>query len=340
MKKPNLFDYATSELSQDAFIAWLITWADEQYAEIDKHLNQCAASFVRELIGESEDYAIGKVEAGRQWNNIDIWATVNDEFFVVIEDKKGTKERSGQLQTYAEVAKGHYGNTHMKVVLVYFRMEEQGDYSNVEEAGYKNFRREKMLKILDNYYQDTSPKERNDILVDYYFNLKELDAETNSFKTAPLSQWKWHAWKGFYSFLQNVLMDGKWRYVSSKAGGFLGFWWNFHYINIDGKEFEFYLQLEQEKLVFKIYPYEAEEREIIRDLYRQALYQKAEEKGIEVHQFGRLGKWMGVAKLANEYRIADENGMIELDATVNHLKEMERLLEEAEKELRKAHHFN
>ena len=43
--KPNLFDYATSELSQDAILAWLIQWADEQFLETDKHLNQCAELF-------------------------------------------------------------------------------------------------------------------------------------------------------------------------------------------------------------------------------------------------------------------------------------------------------
>ena len=28
--KPNLFKYATSELSQDAFICWLLEWAKPQ----------------------------------------------------------------------------------------------------------------------------------------------------------------------------------------------------------------------------------------------------------------------------------------------------------------------
>jgi hypothetical protein len=29
---PNIFTHATSELSQDAFLAYLIEWADPQYA--------------------------------------------------------------------------------------------------------------------------------------------------------------------------------------------------------------------------------------------------------------------------------------------------------------------
>ena len=29
--KPNLFKYAVSELTQDAFLCWLLEWADEKY---------------------------------------------------------------------------------------------------------------------------------------------------------------------------------------------------------------------------------------------------------------------------------------------------------------------
>ncbi len=99
-KKPNIFDYATSELSQDAFLTWLIQWADKDYREIDSSLNACAISFVQELLRKDNSYKIETVEAGRQWNNIDVWALVNNTYFLVIEDKKGTKEHSDQLNRY------------------------------------------------------------------------------------------------------------------------------------------------------------------------------------------------------------------------------------------------
>lgn len=31
MTNPNLFKFATSELSQDAFICWLLSWAEKDY---------------------------------------------------------------------------------------------------------------------------------------------------------------------------------------------------------------------------------------------------------------------------------------------------------------------
>ena len=52
------------------------------------------------------------------------------------EDKKETREHSEQLYRYAEIAKEYYKNTNIKIVLVYFKMEEQGEYVKIQDAGY------------------------------------------------------------------------------------------------------------------------------------------------------------------------------------------------------------
>ena len=48
--RPNLFTYATSELSQDAFICWLAKWADPKYKNIDQALHQAGQEFVVSMI--------------------------------------------------------------------------------------------------------------------------------------------------------------------------------------------------------------------------------------------------------------------------------------------------
>ena len=78
---------ATSELTQDAFIVWLMQWADKKFSEIDNELNRCAIDFVRSLIGESNEYVIETIKTKRQWNNIDVCGLVNDKYFVVINPK-------------------------------------------------------------------------------------------------------------------------------------------------------------------------------------------------------------------------------------------------------------
>ncbi|HWB53357.1 MAG TPA: hypothetical protein VG722_04165 [Tepidisphaeraceae bacterium] len=39
---PNIFNFATTELSQDAAICYLLEWADERFAKADPALNACA----------------------------------------------------------------------------------------------------------------------------------------------------------------------------------------------------------------------------------------------------------------------------------------------------------
>ena len=49
--EPNIFSFATSELSQDAMFAWLIKWADVKYKPTDAAIHEIAQSFVRMLVG-------------------------------------------------------------------------------------------------------------------------------------------------------------------------------------------------------------------------------------------------------------------------------------------------
>jgi len=334
MDRPNIFKIATSELSQDALITWLLKWADSEYSPVDRKLHSCAVKFVRSLIRETEDYDIKNVKAGRQWNNIDVWAKVNDDYFIVIEDKKGTKEHSGQLKKYAERAKKHYENENINIVLVYFKMEPQGNYSNIKGAGFSIFTREEMLSILKQYYEDTDNDNKNDILTDYYFYLKELDEKIKSFETT--EKWGWYAWKGFFETIQKEI-GGEWDYVPNPSGGFLGLWWNWNYKNLDGKEFQFYLQLEYGKLIFKLYVYKYEYRRELRDYYRRKLFTVAKADGIKdkIHKYGRIGQYMGVAKLKDDYRVKNENGLIDIASTIENLRKMKRFISLVASEIEK-----
>lgn len=330
-KSPNLFDYATSELSQDAFINWLIKWADKDYKEVDRSLNACAICFVQQLLGKGDSITIETIEAGRQWNNIDVWVLINNKYFIVIEDKKGSKEHSNQLNRYSEIAKKHYEKTDIEVILVYFKMEEQGKYQNITDAGFSVFQRKEMLSILKNYIGSTENK--NNILVDYFENLKNLDEKINSYLTTPIENWhSRYTWQGFYSELQNEI-EGNWDYVSNPSGGFLGFNWNWKHSIIEGREFDYYLQLEQGKLVFKLVAYKEDERRELRDFYQKKLYNKAKALNVEISQYGRLGKFMGVAKLNSEYRVTNEKGLLNFSETVENLKCIMKLIDETKKEI-------
>ena len=51
--KNNLFDYATSELSQDAFICWLCNWVnfkDEELSQEERELKRLATRFIEKMM--------------------------------------------------------------------------------------------------------------------------------------------------------------------------------------------------------------------------------------------------------------------------------------------------
>jgi hypothetical protein len=50
MASPNLFAFATSELSQDAFICWLASWADPSCRELNGPLHATATAFLDRLL--------------------------------------------------------------------------------------------------------------------------------------------------------------------------------------------------------------------------------------------------------------------------------------------------
>ena len=100
--RPNLFDYATSELSQDAFLAWFCRWADDSMNE-DKELQACARSFLKKYISlQQPDYeeTIRSVDVDKQYEHIDVLLTINDELRVIIEDKVHTYTHDNQLRRY------------------------------------------------------------------------------------------------------------------------------------------------------------------------------------------------------------------------------------------------
>ena len=296
INRPNLFAYATSELSQDAFLAWFIEWADQSYDNVDSNLHSCAVKFVKKLIDKGDGYSIDKIEVGRQWNHVDVWAKVNDQLFVAIEDKTNTSEHSNQLERYKEMIEEDDKLKGLEPVLVYFKMTEQSNFSVVEKADYRVFSRKDMIPILREYDDNTADGGRNNILVDYYRNLLELDQQIDSFRTLKVDDWHYHSWAGFYSSLQKEF-EGGWGYVHNPSGGFVGYWWDWRYGKLESGGFEYYLQLEQDKLVIKQHCYDRVDKYAVRDLLRDIIFKQQESYGLKFSKSGRIGKYMSVAKL-------------------------------------------
>jgi hypothetical protein len=249
-KRPNLFDFATSELSQDAFLAWLISWAHYHFHDKEPELHQIALNFVKELLFDPEqpnkftELTITSLEVNTQEKRIDVHAIVNETYFILIEDKKGTKEHSDQLNQYVKKIKNDRKYDQLAIKRVYFKMEEQSDMTGVDGAEFNHFDRKKMLTCLRPY---ASATRKNSILSDFLESLEAIDKDYNSFKETKLEAWSGRAWKGFFAHLQKELGNGcNWDYIPNQSGGFIGLWWR------PFSDIPVFLQLNQARLVFRM----------------------------------------------------------------------------------------
>ena len=120
MKTPNIFDYATSELSQDAFLCWLIACSGSE----DKPLKKLGLDFIRFLynptilkeghILQDNNKIDGLVNNDKypypwqQYEKIDVYfqAIINTKTVsFIIEDKTDTEMHDNQLEKYKDAIK-------------------------------------------------------------------------------------------------------------------------------------------------------------------------------------------------------------------------------------------
>lgn len=124
IEQPNLFQFATSELSQDAFLCWLMSWCEQPYRTLDQALHEASLDFMTAIFnlhGFPVPF-IDTVKIKCQFKSLDILANVNDKFAILIEDKTYTKDHSNQLMRYREAVKATYPN--LIQLQIYFKIAE------------------------------------------------------------------------------------------------------------------------------------------------------------------------------------------------------------------------
>ena len=345
--RPNIFKYATKELSQDAMICWLIDWSKKKNIQKDEALHACGRGFVQALLGKHKTALYEEIECAeikQQDQSIDVLARINGKHVLLIEDKTQTDDHDRQLQRYYEAVRDKKttlgvvdkddiypiylktGNQPLAVVQRIERIEIEGAKNK-----YKVFQRSDFLSVLNDYHGS------NPILTDFKAYLQEMENDTDSFKywkKAERKSWSWGSWQGFYRCLEEALtlkersVWWSWGYVSNPSGGFLGFWW--HWIKPEGED-GLYLQLENDdaKLCFKVCIADKDKRYEMKDKWHK-LISEAGEKFVYRPKVMRVGHTMTVAQW-KDWLAFDASDKLDIDKTVENLKAAEKVLEDAVK---------
>lgn len=315
---PNIFSFATKELSQDALIAWLLAWGDDSYKTKDSELHLLGKQVIS-LFADIPVENIHTVEVGRQWENIDIWAEINDDTFLAIEDKTGTSIHDDQLKRYKQTVEEFYRGKRQNLNFAYFKTENEplSVLKEVRKNGYKDIDRLQILDILNNYSGS------NAIVVSYRDHLMAIEHKTQNFLAYPVHNWDWYAWQGFYKEIEKHIDIESWGYVANPSGGFLGLWWHF----CDNDEISMYLQFEESKLCVKIYYEGDEEKSEIRDKYYNILMDNVKNASFELTKPDRFGHgtYMTIGVVREKDVFGD--GIIDVPKIVLMLKELEKIVD-------------
>ena len=251
MEKNNIFNFATSELSQDAFICWLCNWVnfdDNSLSEDEKKLKALATEFIEKMIGEKlEDR---KVNIKRQYQKIDVLLEIQNktefitneneknpvvDIYVIIEDKVGTGLHGNQQKTYRDLIseKNEKDNgSRAKIKVVYYKIYDEDNMERLKENGIDIiFGRKDILELSKKYENSID----NVIFKNYYDYLSNIEEDINSYEKKKLEDWNSNWYIGFFKELKNEgsyleHADGRkkdcwWKYVHNKSGGFMGMWW-------------------------------------------------------------------------------------------------------------------
>ena len=244
----NLFYYATKELSQDAFICWLCSYALEDSKSLDEELTTCAYDLISEFMkrGLNSDIIKDNLQLktiDKQIGNIDVLLTVyydNKTYKIIIEDKIHSCEHDDQLRRYREQIK----NKDVTVIGIYYKTGFQSNVSEVEKAGYAIFNREDILTVL------RKCNTKNSIFINYREYWEDFEDASKSYRTKEFKNWDWRQINGFYDEMQIILGENDYwagyGYVANRSGGFWGLWYgsNEDLIEKDSFKAVVYLQVE------------------------------------------------------------------------------------------------
>lgn len=317
---PNLFSFATSELSQDAVLAYILQWSDVKNKNTNPQMHALGQALLRCMLGDYQR-SIENVVVGRQMSNIDIYAEVNDDVFLIIEDKTNTTIHSNQLERYKEFAENRYkGMRQVKMAYVKTGNEPKQILEKVKNAGYRAVLRQDLLKVL-NQYAGAHP-----MIAEYRAYLQNIEDRTQSYKTIPVKDWDKNSicWQGLYKSLENKIERFSWNHVHNQTGGF----WcaTFKWLEIpDGG---IYLQMGEGKLSFKIEYWGPKKKSYERNRLYWELDKLAKNKSFAVSKPARFGSGEHMTFMEVSCNDLYGKGLVDEVDLVNKLNMYEQILEE------------
>jgi hypothetical protein len=248
--QPNIFNYATNELTQDAFLSWVLAWAKPEFKPSNESLHLLGTDFLRSLLAKEsfELGAVEKLEIKQQFKKIDVLVhleTNGKKYAIIIEDKVYSGPHSDQLMRYKSIVSDQYKEAIQ--VPIYFKTGYQHNLTSVENKGYHHYSLKDFLAVLTT---ERVAEINHDVLSQYHEFLAHKEPhynwaenETKEYLNKPIGDWSWWSCVGFFHAYKEHFKGG-WGSVGNNREPLLAMWFGgvpFDINNNDGDVINFNL---------------------------------------------------------------------------------------------------
>ncbi|MBM7421054.1 MULTISPECIES: PD-(D/E)XK nuclease family protein [Chryseobacterium] len=246
---PNIFKYATRELSQDAFLCWLLSLADKKYATTEtQSLHELAVNLIHKFYNDSK-FEFTDVKVKKQKQRIDIWVEIDEKYLLVIEDKTNSNAGIDQLITYKKTAADFCKKNNFespKCVYLKTGLESANQFSsNAKNEGWTMFSLEDLFLVFNSQIKNIS----HPFVVDFFNITKEkINRRENYSCFIKSTESANDVISVFYKHLEQDGIFKRWGAVDIRGTRRL-FADNCYFIE---DEYAVYMQLEKLKLRIKI----------------------------------------------------------------------------------------
>lgn len=334
----NLFDFATSELSQDAVICWLANWADDSFSQ-NEPMHSYGRDFLASLLECWNEKSNGSIKLpasisiriARGINDADVTLVINDKLAIFIEDKTGTSHHSNQLARCRQEASTSELYKGMEKVFIFFKTHDFIPDDYLRNSCFAIYDRTRLVTLLHGMKTD-----ENCILNDFAQYIFGMENAAQAYRREKIEDWPAEAIPKFHSLIAQKIpgMNGG---LANPMAGVPGCWGYEHCIP---DVMCVYLQIVttpekpvKSNLYFRISEVvHPDQLPQIRKKWYECLQEAAKKyKAVIQKTVWRGGNTMNIAMLEGDFRAVDQNGVIDEAQTFDRLKLAQDILDEAVK---------
>jgi len=194
----NIFKYATSEFSNDAFLCWLFSISKDRNSNVNTIDYRVSQGYLNEFCKYKGKIIICEDGVVKQEHKIDVLIKGKydngEKFILAIENKTSSREHSNQLERYKNYIDKNYSHIKNRH-LIYYKTAIQSDIYKIKEEGYSVFQIKEIYDLLNKY---EAGKSKNYILRNYFDFIKEEVELYYNFKRFNINEWDDKAFQGFF----------------------------------------------------------------------------------------------------------------------------------------------